>query len=128
VKVSFFGGIDFGRVGEPSVTDHGGIVVASSLDLLATKLRVILPRAEARDYRDVAALLAAGEDLASGLAAALALFGSAFPASEALKALSFFGDGDLHTLGPAERRRLAEEAAAVRDLPAVAIRARTLAS
>ena len=70
VKISFFGGIDFGRVGEPAWTQDGVLQVAALEDLLATKLKVILQRAEAKDYRDLAAMLKAGVSLAHGLAAA----------------------------------------------------------
>lgn len=75
VKVSFFAMQGFGRIGQPERTDDGVLLVASPLDLLATKLKTILQRAEARDYRDIAALLRAGGDLAAGLGAARALFG-----------------------------------------------------
>jgi len=66
VKVSFFGGIDFGRVGEPDLTDDGVLQVASLDDLMATTLKVILRRVEAKDYRDIAAMLNAGADLPRG--------------------------------------------------------------
>lgn len=56
VKVSFFGQITFGRVGEPDFTDDGVLQVASFDDLMATKVKVVLQRAEAKDYRDVAAI------------------------------------------------------------------------
>ena len=36
-------------------------------DLMATKVKVVLPRAEAKDYRDVAAMLNAGVSLSRGL-------------------------------------------------------------
>lgn len=73
VKLSFFALPDFGRIGEPEKTDDGVLVVASLADLLTTKLKVILERAEAKDYRDIAALLRAGADLAHGLAGARTL-------------------------------------------------------
>lgn len=98
VKLSFFGAIDFGRVGEPELTADGVLQVASLDDLMATKLKVLLQRAEAKDYRDVAAMIDAGANLGRGLAAARRLFGPNFQPSESLKALSYFGDGDLHTL------------------------------
>ena len=46
VKVSFFGTIGFGRVGEPEVTKDGVLQVASLDDLMATKVKVILQRAD----------------------------------------------------------------------------------
>jgi hypothetical protein len=126
VKVSFFGGIGFGRVGEPERTDDGVLVVASLDDLLATKLKVMLQRAEAKDYRDVAAILGAGAGLAHGLASALAMFGESFQPSESLRALVFFEDGDLPSLDAAEKSVLVGAAKAVRDLPAVRILSRHL--
>jgi len=126
VKVSFFGAIDFGRVGEPEQTDDRVMFVASPLDLLATKVKVVLQRAEAKDYRDVVHLLRAGTSLAQGLAAARALFGATFPPSESVKALTFFGDGDLASLAADERSTLVEAARAVRELPEVAVLSRRL--
>ena len=70
VKVSFFGSVGFGRVGTPDVTADGVLQVASLADLMATKLKVILQRAEAKDYRDIAAMLSDGASLSFGLASA----------------------------------------------------------
>jgi len=86
VKVSFFGTIAFGRVGEPDFTDDGVLQVASFDDLMATKVKVVLQRAEAKDYRDVAAMINAGVSLSRGLASARLLFGPNFQPSESLKA------------------------------------------
>ena len=44
VKLSFFGGIDTGRVGDPEQTDDGVRRVASLLDLFGAKLEVLLQR------------------------------------------------------------------------------------
>lgn len=54
VKVSFFGAMNFGRVGHPDMTEDGVLAVASLDDLMATKVKVVLQRAEAKDYRDIA--------------------------------------------------------------------------
>jgi hypothetical protein len=118
VKVSFFGAIDFGRVGTPDFTEDGALAVASMEDLMATKLKTILQRAEAKDYRDIAAMVDAGVSLTRGLAAARAMFGSNFQPSESLKALVYFGDGDLQSLRVAEKATLVEAVKAVGDLPA----------
>jgi len=125
VKVSFFGGIGFGRVGEPGLASNGALI-ASPDDLLATKLKVMLERVEAKDYRDVAALLRSGVDLSKGLAAAALLFRPTFQPSESLKALVYFKGGDLDTLPKEERQALAEAVAAVRDLPSVPLRGKSL--
>ena len=94
VKVSFFGGIDTGRVGDPERTDDGVLRVASLLDLFGTKLKVLLQRVAARDYLDLAAILQAGLPLKDGLGAAATLYGRQFPPTEAVKALSYFDEGD----------------------------------
>jgi len=119
VKVSFFGGISHGRVGVPESTEDGVLLVASLPDMLATKVKVILQRIEAKDYQDIATMLRAGGSLAHGLAAARALYGGEFQPSESLKALVYFEGGDLHTLAEADRITLLTAASAVRDLPRV---------
>ena len=126
VKVSFFGTLGFGRVGEPDITEDGVLHVASLDDLMATKVKVILQRAEAKDYRDIAAMVGAGVNLAKGLAAARTLFGINFQPSESLKAMVYFEDGDLRTLTKAERTCLVKAVSDVRDLPRVEVLAQQL--
>ena len=126
VKLSFFGNLTMGRTGTPATTDDGVLMVASLDDLMTTNLKVILQRAEAKDYRDIAALLGAGVSLARGLAAARKIFGPNFQPSEALKALVYFGDGDLATLSDAEKIVLGEAVKTVRDLPQVELASREL--
>ena len=121
VKVSFFGTIGFGRVGAPELTDDGVLQVACLDDLMATKVKVILQRAEAKDYRDIAAMVKAGVSLSGGLAAARQLYGVNFQPSESLKAMVYFEDGDLATLTRIEKACLVEAVSTVRDLPAVSI-------
>ncbi len=121
VKVGFFGAIAFGRVGEPDFTEDGVMQVASLDDLLATKVKVVLQRAEAKDYRDIAAMVNSGVSLSRGLASARLLFGPNFQPAESLKALVFFSDGDLHTLTIAEKQTLVGAVKAVRDLPGVSL-------
>jgi hypothetical protein len=100
--------------------------VASLDDLMATKLKVILQRAEAKDYRDIAAMVKAGVSVAKGLASARAFFGPNFQPSESLKAMTFFADGDLVTLSPNEKETLVEAASQVRELPDVRQLSKTL--
>lgn len=126
VKVSFFGTIAFGRVGIPERTDDGVLQVASLDDLMATKVKVILQRAEAKDYRDIAAMIDAGVSLSKGLSSARELYGINFQPSESLKAMVYFGDGDLKTLTKAEKTSLVKAASAVRDLPSVQILSKQL--
>ncbi len=127
VKVSFFGGLRFGRVGDPLLTRDGVAEVASLDDLMAQKVKVVLQRPEKKDYEDIAAMLRAGVSLAKGLAAARLLFGAAFQPAESLKALTYFRDGDLPRLARTDRDTLIAAAAAVGDLPRVALRSRALA-
>lgn len=103
IKLSFFGGIAFGRVGEP-VRIGGRARIASRLDLLGTKLATITQRIEPRDYVDVAALIASGLGINEGVAALLALYGAQASGLQAVKTLAWFRDGDLEALLPAEVR------------------------
>ena len=126
VKVSFFGTIAFGRVGEPEFTEDGVLQVASFDDLMATKVKVVLQRAEAKDYRDVCAMVQAGVSLSRGLASARLLYGPNFQPSESLKALVYFSDGDLETLTADEKKTLIDAVKVVRDLPDVMLRSTSL--
>lgn len=112
VKISFFGGIDTGRVGNPERTEDGVLRVASMLDLFGTKLKVLLQRVAARDYLDLAAILRTGVPLKDGLGAAGTLYGPQFPPTEAVKALSYFNDGDAKTVDSATKAFLLQQAAA----------------
>lgn len=126
VKVSFFGGLRLGRIATPETTNDGVLQVAAIGDLMAHKLKVILQRAEAKDYQDLAAMIRAGARLDHGLAAARRLFGDAFQPSESLKALVYFQEGDLHLLDKTDRKTLVAAAATVRALPDVGLASREL--
>lgn len=122
VRLSFFGGLGMGRVGVPALTEDGVVMVASSLDLLGTKLRVIMQRAESKDYSDIAQLLGAGQSLIQGLGAAQSLYGSTFAPAECLRALTFFNDGDLARVSAETRHILrteAREASKVFPIPSI---------
>jgi hypothetical protein len=101
VKVSFFGELALGRINDPLQTRDRVLLVASLEDLLATKLKAILDRAEAKDYRDISAMLSAGVSLEKALGA----FASNYRRDPALplKALGFFKDGDLPSLPKADQ-------------------------
>lgn len=117
VKISFFGGIGLGRAGVPERTQDGAMEVASSLDLLATKLKVMQQRVEAKDYRDVAAILRSGVRLETGLAAASAMYRPSFEPSEAVRALTYFQGGDLATLPEDDKEVLTRAVAQIRRIP-----------
>lgn len=122
VKISFFGGLDFGRIGEPQATSDGVLAVASLTDLMATKLKVILQRSAAKDYQDIAAMIRAGVRVDVALAAAEQMFKPTFPPAESLKALVYFEDGDLRRLSREDREALKGAAAGVKRLPVVTLK------
>ncbi|HZF09802.1 MAG TPA: nucleotidyl transferase AbiEii/AbiGii toxin family protein [Thermoanaerobaculia bacterium] len=113
VKVSFFGGLSLRRVEDPEPAEGNAVLVASLLDLAATKVKVVQDRGEAKDYLDVDQLLAAGIDLAQALAAARAVYGPTFNPILSAKALSYYCDGDLETLPQEVRSRLTAAAGQV---------------
>ena len=114
VRLSFFGVPGLLRLATPHVARDNGLRIASLLDLAATKANVVQLRAEAKDYRDVDAILCDGRiDLPTALAGARALYGPQFNPQIALKALSFFGEGNLRRLPKATKDRLAR---AVREV------------
>ncbi|WP_369720746.1 nucleotidyl transferase AbiEii/AbiGii toxin family protein [Bradyrhizobium sp. LLZ17] len=120
VKVSFFGRIGFGRVDDPMQTADGTMFVASLEDLLATKLKATLDRAEAKDYRDIAEMISAGGSLPRGLAAFKGMFGG--EPAQVLRALGFFEDGDLRSLSAIDRQILRQARDRVSALPDVALK------
>ncbi|MFZ4483498.1 MAG: nucleotidyl transferase AbiEii/AbiGii toxin family protein [Chthoniobacterales bacterium] len=126
VKVSFFGGLEVGRVGEPEVSEDGVVVAASLEDLLAFKLKLVVQRVEAKDYLDVAAILRSGLSLERGLAAAEVLFAPDLPPMVVLKALTYFEGGDLSSLPADVRETLCAAVAGVDDLPVVPRRSDSL--
>ncbi len=93
VKVSFFRLPRRRRVRLPQQVRARALVVASLLDLAATKVEVIQARAERKDYLDIDALLThANLALPDMLGAASAAFGEQFNPQISLKALSHFAD------------------------------------
>ena len=117
VKVSFFGGLGLGRINDPLRTRDSMLLVASLEDLLATKLKTILDRAEAKDYRDIAAMLSAGVSLEKALAAFVGNYrrDPVLP----LRALGFFKDGDFPSLPKADQDLLRAARDGVSNLPDV---------
>ncbi len=114
VKVSFFGLPDFGTVGTPEIVEGPGIKVSPVLELAGTKTSVIQKRAASRDYLDLDLLIAhGGVELRDALLAGRKLYGPIFNPHIALKALSFFQDGDLPSLPSEVRERLTKAAAQI---------------
>jgi len=107
VKVSFFGVPNLPRLAPPLIASDNHLQVASLLDIAGTKASVVQVRAEAKDYIDMDALMrVGGVSLATALAAGQRLYGVAFNPEITLKALSYFGDGNLPQLPSDLRLRL----------------------
>jgi len=106
VKLSFFGGLPLGRVGQPDQTADGVMFVASLLDLAGTKAAVVTQRAEAKDYIDLLTLADHGISVGQAMAAARALYGDQYNPVLTLKSLTYFGDGDLCKLTPEQKAKL----------------------
>jgi hypothetical protein len=111
VKVSLFGVPGIRRLQSPHRAPDNGLQIASLFDLAGTKAAVVQQRAEAKDYRDMDAILQDGRiDLPMALACARAIYGPTFNPQITLKALSFFGDGNLPRLPKEVQDRLAKAA------------------
>jgi hypothetical protein len=114
VAVSFFGVPNLPRLMPPLISSDNGLKIASLLDLAGTKASIVQLRAEAKDYLDLDMLVTKGGiSLPTALAAAQALYGTSFNPQITLKALSYFADGDLHTLPEESKSRLATAARCV---------------
>jgi hypothetical protein len=125
VKVSFFGAMRIGRLNAPARTADSTLLIASLEDLLATKLKAILDRAEAKDYRDMAAMLSDGVSLERALGAFAKMYDRdpALP----LKAMGFFKDGDLASLSRADQKLLRAARDRVVNIPSVTVERGSLA-
>ncbi len=119
VKISFFGRFHIGRIGDPLQTSDATLLVASMEDLLATKLKAILDRAEAKDYRDIAAMLSADVSLEKGLGAFAKMYGK--DPALALRAIGYFKDGDLPTLPKSDQDVLRAARDRVTEIPDVTL-------
>ena len=86
-------------------------------DLLATKLKAILDRAEAKDYRDISAMLNAGVSLQKALGAFARMYRK--DPGLSLRAIGFFKDGDLPSLLKADQDLLRAARDRVSDVPDV---------
>lgn len=125
VKVSFFGGLAIGRINEPLWTGDTTLLVASLEDLLATKLKAIMDRAEAKDYKDISVMLSAGISLERALGAFAKMYGK--DPGLPLRAMGFFKDGDLPTLPKSDQDTLRQARDRVFEVPEVTITGGSLA-
>lgn len=98
VKLSFFGDIDF-AIKENSLIFDDVLEVANLKSLLATKLKATFDRAEYKDYIDIVEILKTGQiTIEEGINKMFDFFGTDFTASQVLKNLTYFEDGDLYRL------------------------------
>ena len=112
VKVSFFGLPHIQTIRAPHVVVDINLKIASLLDLSGMKVAVVQQRAEAKDYVDIDAIMSAGVGLPLAISAAKLIFGPSFNPQITLKALSYFGDGDLKKLPEEMKRRIVRSVAA----------------
>jgi hypothetical protein len=124
-KLSFFGGMSIGHINEPSLTSDGTLLIASPEDLLATKFKAILDRADVKDYIDIAALLRAGVSFERSLAGFEQMFNGE-PAT-VLRAMGYFEDGDVHELSTDDRALLTRARDNLGPLPMISIQRGSLA-
>jgi hypothetical protein len=104
---------------EPLPTRDATLLVASLEDLLATKLKAILDRAEAKDYRDISAMLSSGISLERALGGFSKMYRK--DPSLALRAMGFFKDGDLSSLPKSDQDILRKARDRVSEIPEVVI-------
>ncbi len=119
VKLSFFGGLSLGVLGEPDLL--GQCPVASLDDLGACKLAALVNRVELKDYLDVTALMRHGCDLSHLLGCANAVYRGEFPVAACLKSLAWFDDPALAELSARDRDLLEKAALAVDQVPASSV-------
>jgi hypothetical protein len=117
VKLSFFGVPRLRAIELPHVAANG-LRIASLIDLSGMKAAVVQQRAETKDYLDIDAMMEAGISLPTALAAASLIYGEQFNPQITLKALSYFGEGDLERLPQAVKERIIKAVANV-DLSAL---------
>jgi hypothetical protein len=100
-------------------TNDSKLLVASPEELLATKLKAILDRAEAKDYLDISAMLSAGISLERALGGFAKMYGK--DPGLVLRAIGYFKDGDLPSLPKADQDILRAARDRVAEIPDVAI-------
>ena len=86
---------------------------------MATKLKAILDRAEAKDYLDISAILSASISLERALGAFAKMYGK--DPGLVLRAIGYFKDGDLPSLPQTDQDILRAARDRVAEIPDVAI-------
>lgn len=98
VNISYFGGIDTGRLAEPLITEDGVMQIAHLDDLLSTKLKTVMQRIEYKDYADIYHMLKHGLSLEKGLLGAMSLYGNTFSPMWCLRTLEYFEEPNLQKM------------------------------
>ncbi len=106
VLLSFFKPPHVRPLAPPLIAADTGLKVAALVDLAGLKADLVQQRAQAKDFIDLDALIGAGISLVAAMAAARLIHGDDYRPEITLKALSYFGDGDLPTLDASVRKRL----------------------
>jgi hypothetical protein len=121
VKVSFFGLPNIRSIEVQHIAADNQLKIASLIDLAGMKAAVVQQRPEAKDYIDLDAIMRAGVNLPTALAAAKFIYGPNFNPQITLKALSYFDDGDLWKLPDDMKARIVKAVAAtdLNQLPAL---------
>lgn len=116
VRLSFFAPPrPLTRIGAPVLSKKPRLQLAPKIDIAATKMAVLAMRPAAKDYIDIHALLSKAKiPLESQLAAVPFVFaGQPYNPFVPLKALAYFGDGDLPSLPDKVKKDLTRAVAAV---------------
>jgi hypothetical protein len=100
-------------------TNGPTLLVASPEGLLATKLKAILDRAEAKDYLDISAMLSAGISLERALGAFAKMYGK--DPGLVLRAIGYFKDGDLPSLPRTDQDILRAARDGIAEIPDVPV-------
>lgn len=74
IKITFLGGLPFGRTAEPVFSEENGIWLASCEDIFAEKLKTLFQRVALKDYKDISALLNHGYSLERAVSASRCLY------------------------------------------------------
>jgi len=121
VRFSFFAVPNVLRpVKTPIIVKENSLRIASLIDTAAMKAKVVCDRAEQKDYIDIDSVLRLTPfSLSKILSAAKFVYGSSYEPLNTLKALSYFGDGNLAKLPQEVKTRLLAAAADtnLRNLP-----------
>lgn len=106
VKISIFGGLNFGRTEEPLFVEDNGIYIASVEDIFADKLKTLLYRVALKDYLDISAIIQHGYSLEKAAHAASLLYEKMPSIEILLKTLCYFDLKELKNLTQSDRQTL----------------------